>query len=84
MAQTHFGAPPYLSDLNIPQRSWEILLDYDEQLLAESSALADLARQFQEIFSTRDDLTSDLVNLEGHLDAFLYHFSGRQRAIKMN
>ncbi|GAP18534.1 SPFH domain-containing protein [Levilinea saccharolytica] len=84
VAQTHFGAPPYLSDLNIPQRSWEILLDYDEQLLAESSALADLARQFQEIFSTRDDLTTDLVNLEGHLDAFLYHFSGRQRAIKLN
>lgn len=84
VAQTNFGAPPYLSDLNIPKRSWEILLDYDEQLLAESSALADLAKQFQEIFTSKDDLTADLVSLEGHLDTFLYHFSGRQRAIKLN
>lgn len=82
VAQNNFGAPPYLSDLNVTKRGWEIMLDYDEQLLAESTAVADLARQLQENYSAEGDPVAGLADLESHLDALLYHFGGRERAIK--
>lgn len=82
VAQSDFGAPLYLSDLNVTKRGWEIMLDYDEQLLAESTAVADLARLLQENYSAGGDPVAGLADLESHLDALLYHFGGRERAIK--
>lgn len=80
--QSSFGAPPYLSDLNIPKRGWELMLDYDEQVLAESNAVADLAQQLQETYSAGNDPAAGLAELESRLDALLYHFGGRERAVK--
>ena len=80
--QSSFGAPPYLSDLNIPKRGWELMLDYDEQVLAESNAVADLAQQLQETYSVGNDPAAGLAGLESRLDSLLYHFGGRERAVK--
>ena len=80
LLQPTFGAPAYLSNLNVSQAAWNRMLDYDEELLYIANALSEKVNQFQQ---SGDSLAPEqAVQLQRSLDQLLYYFGGRSLALK--
>jgi hypothetical protein len=76
-----FGAPAYLEDVHLSDQAWERMLDYDEDLLQRAGTLSHTVNVAQLGLSDASKALN-LPGLEQNLDAFLYRFSGRTRALK--
>jgi hypothetical protein len=77
-----FGAAPYLGDLKINRRTWEEMLDFDEELLVRAAALAEDARRIQQDLSLAQPDPGLLDAQQDRLDGFLHQFETRSRALR--
>ena len=77
-----FGPAAYLNDLNLPNKAWHKMLDYDEDLMLYANALFDEAALAQLVYPDKELDDSKLNELERHLDLFMAKFTARSRVVK--
>jgi len=80
-AQGH-GPAAYLTEAHITHRQLATMLDYDEELLARSAAVGDLAEAMRQTVLAAGDVAEATAQLETALSALDHQFQARARFIQ--
>ena len=76
-----FGKPPYLKDLKISRNAWEALLDNDEQVIIQATALGEDAQVLMQTETQGKFDSQKLRAFEAKLEAFRHIFASRGRSL---
>jgi hypothetical protein len=80
--QPDYGVPVYLETVTITDPAWDVMLDYEENLLLKGAGLSEAVHQAQSVQTAGSDGQVDPARIEQQLDDFIYTFERRNRVVK--